>query len=121
MRRPSLLSALVLLFLALPIHAAADAVPSPESFLGHRVGEDRKLAPWPKVVEYLRLVDAASDRVSIESAGTSTLGNDMPVVILTSEANQRNLDRYREIARRLADPGGLSEDEARALVAEGKT
>ncbi|MES1243754.1 MAG: M14 family metallopeptidase [Acidobacteriota bacterium] len=110
--------AILLLVLAFPLHAAE--IPSPESFLGHRVGEDRKLAPWPKVIEYLRLVDAASDRVSIESAGTSTLGNDMPVVVLTSEANQRNLERYREIARRLADPAGLSEDEARALAAEGK-
>jgi hypothetical protein len=118
MRTRHLLSALVFL-LALPLQAAD--IPSPESFLGHRVGEDRKLAPWPKVVEYLRLVDAASDRVSIESAGTSTLGNDMPVVVLTSEANQRNLDRYREIAGRLADPEGLSEDEARALAAEGRT
>jgi hypothetical protein len=121
MRPRHLLSALVFI-LALPLHAADTVdVPSPESFLGHRVGEDRKLAPWPKVVEYLRLVDAASDRVSIESAGTSTLGNDMPVVVLTSEANQRNLDRYREIAGRLADPEGLSEDEARALAAEGRT
>ncbi|HEX3129725.1 MAG TPA: M14 metallopeptidase family protein [Thermoanaerobaculia bacterium] len=118
MRPRNLLPALVLC-LALPLHAAD--IPSPESFLGHQAGADRKLAPWPKVVEYLRLVDAASDRVSIESAGTSTLGNDMPVVVLTSEANQRNLDRYREIARRLADPAGLSEDEARALIAEGKT
>jgi hypothetical protein len=117
MRRHLALSALILA-LATPAHAE---IPTPESFLGHRVGEDRKLAPWTKVVEYLRLVDAASDRVSIESAGTSTLGNDMPVVIMTSEANQRNLDRYREIARRLAHPEGLSGDEAQALIAEGKT
>jgi hypothetical protein len=101
--------------------AAVSSPPSPEAFLGHRVGEDRKLAPWPKVVEYLRVLDAASDRISIESAGKSTLGNDMPVLVLTSEANQRNLDRYREIARRLANPDGLSEEEAKALVAEGKT
>ena len=120
MRSRNLLSAL-LLVLALPLQAAdIPSPPSPDTFLGHKVGADRKLAPWPKVIEYLRLVDAASDRVSIESAGTSTLGNDMPVVVLTSEANQRNLDRYREISRRLADPAGLSEDEARALVAEGK-
>jgi hypothetical protein len=81
MRSRNLLPALAFI-LALPLQAAD--IPSPESFLGHRVGEDRKLAPWPKVVEYLRLVDAASDRVSIESAGNSTLGNDMPVVVLTS-------------------------------------
>ncbi len=100
---------------------SAAEIPSPEAFLGHRVGEDKKLAPWPKVIEYLRAVDAASDRVSIESAGTSTLGNDIPVVVLTSEENQKKLDRYREIARRLAFPDGLSEAEAKALIAEGKT
>ncbi|HET9227170.1 MAG TPA: M14 family metallopeptidase [Thermoanaerobaculia bacterium] len=110
----------VLLLLALSIPSLAQP-PAPDAFLGHRVGEDRKLAPWPKVVEYLRLVDAASDRVSIESAGTSTQGNDMPVVVLTSEANQANLERYREIARRLAHPGDLSAEQARALAAEGKT
>ena len=110
----------VLLLLALPIPSHGQ-VPTPESFLGHKVGEDRKLAPWPRVVEYLRLVDAASDRVSIESAGKSTLGNDMPVVVLTSEANQANLERYREIARQLAQPDNLSAEQARALAAEGKT
>ncbi|HEY7215118.1 MAG TPA: M14 family metallopeptidase [Thermoanaerobaculia bacterium] len=110
-----------LAFLPLALPAAAAEPPSPESFLGHRVGADRKLAPWPKVVEYLRLLDAASDRISIESAGQSTQGNDMPVVVMTSEENQKHLDRYREIARRLANPDGLSEDEARALAAEGKT
>ncbi|HEV8581759.1 MAG TPA: M14 family metallopeptidase [Thermoanaerobaculia bacterium] len=110
---------LAVLFLAAPITAAEP--PSPESFLGHRVGADRKLAPWPKVLEYLRLLDAASDRISIESAGKSTQGNDMPVVVMTSEENQKHLERYREIARRLANPDGLSEGEARALAAEGKT
>jgi hypothetical protein len=109
--------------LAGPVQAAAsaDGIPSPEQFLGHKVGEDRFLAPWPKVVEYLRVLDAASDRISIETAGRSTQGNEMPLVILTSPENQKRLDRYREIARRLADPQELSADEARALIAEGKT
>lgn len=117
----------VLLFAPAPVAlAAAQAadqaqIPSPEEFLGHPVGADKKLAPWPRVVEYLKIVDAGSDRVSIESAGTSTMGHDMPVVVLTSPENQQNLDRYREIARRLANPDGLSEAEAAALVAEGKT
>ncbi len=103
-----------------PTAPTAD-IPSPERFLGHRVGADRKLAPYPKVLEYLRVLDAASDRISIEDAGRSTLGNEMPVVVLTSESNQKNLDRYREIARRLAHPETLPADEARALIAEGKT
>jgi hypothetical protein len=121
MRRSALPSAFIVACLACAGTVHAADVPTPEAFLGHRVGEDRKLAPWPKVVEYLRAVDAASDRVSIESAGTSTLGNDMPLVVLTSAANQANLERYREISRRLAFPEGLSDAEAQALVAEGKT
>ncbi len=98
----------------------AAEIPSPEAFLGHRVGEDRRLAPWPKVVAYLRAVDAASERVSIENAGTSTQGNEMPVVVVTSERNQANLPRLREIARRLHLPYDLSSQDAEALVAEGK-
>jgi hypothetical protein len=122
MRRLRLLfPTLCLAALALPGVSRAAEVPTPESFLGHPVGADRKLAPWPKVVEYLRLVDAASDRVSIESAGRSTRGNEMLVVVLSSEENQKSLDRYREISRRLANPEGLSEEEARRLAAEGKT
>jgi hypothetical protein len=115
--RLALLLAVVVLSPGLP---AAAEIPSPEAFLGHRVGEDRRLAPWPKVVEYLRSVDAASDRVSIELAGPSTLGNEIPVVIVTSAANQGNLPRLREIARRLHLPYDLGEAEAEALVAEGK-
>lgn len=122
-RSPLPFCTLFLALLAVSAASAANAaeIPTPESFLGHRVGADRKLAPWPKVVEYLKTLDAASDRVSIESAGKSTQGNDMMVVVLTSEENQKNLDRYRDIAKRLAHPDGLSEEEARALVAQGKT
>ncbi|HEX5759110.1 MAG TPA: M14 metallopeptidase family protein [Thermoanaerobaculia bacterium] len=115
MRRTALL---LLLLAAAP--AGAVEIRSPEAFLGHRVGADRKLAPWPKVLEYLRLVDAASPRVTIELAGRSTLDNEMPVVVVTSEANQANLPRLREIARRLHHPDGLAPAEAEALVAEGK-
>ncbi len=45
----------------------------------------------------------------------------MLVVVLTSEANQTRLDRYRDIARQLANPDKLSAEQARTLIAEGKT
>ncbi len=100
--------------------AIAAEVPTPESVLGFTPGTDRQLASWTQVLGYLRAVDAASDRVSIEVAGRSTLDNEMPVVILTSAANQQRLDRYREIARRLAHPQGLGAAEAASLIEEGK-
>jgi hypothetical protein len=102
------------------IASASDGIPSPEKVFGHTVGADRKLVPFPEVLAYLETVDAASDRVSIEGAGTSTLGNPMPLVVLTSPANQARLERFRQIARRLALPHDLSAEQARDLTAEGK-
>ena len=99
--------------------ATAD-IPSPEEFLGHRVGADRKLAPYPKILEYLNLVAADSSRVSIEIAGQSTLGNDLPVVVLSSETNQAQLEYLRDISRKLANPDELSPDDTRSLIADGK-
>ena len=95
-------------------------IASPAEVFGHQVGADHKLIPYPKVLDYLQMVADASDRVSIEEAGTSTLGNPMKVVVLTSPTNQANLERLREIARLLAKPGDLSPDESKELVEEGK-
>ncbi|MFQ5778030.1 MAG: M14 family zinc carboxypeptidase, partial [Terriglobia bacterium] len=107
--------------LILSLAAGAQEIPAPEEFFGRPLGEDRFLAPYPKIVEYLDRLAAASERVTVERAGQSTLGNDMLVVILTAKANQERLAEYREVARRLANPDGLSEAEARELIARGKT
>ena len=110
----------VLVFLVCNPVAAQVAIPSPEVYFGHQVGADRALIPYPDVLDYLHVVAAASDRVSIEAAGRSTLDNPMEIVILTSPANQKNLDRLREIAALLAKPGDLTPEQSAALVAEGK-
>ena len=115
--RDKLLALIVGLLLTTAVSAAP---PTPEEFLGHSVGAERKLASYPQVLSYLRQVAAASDRVSIDELGESTLGNEMVAVVLTAEANQPNLDRYREIARRLANADQLTADEAALLIDEGK-
>lgn len=100
--------------------STAATLPSPEAFLGHPVGADRKLATYHQVLDYLRQLDLGSERVSIESVGKSTLANEMVAVVLTSEENQAQLERYRDIASRLADPDRLTAGEAARLVEEGK-
>ena len=100
--------------------ATAQQIPPPEKVIGKKVGTDRFLAPWPKVVEYFRALGEASGRVSVELAGKSTLDNEMILVILSSEENQKNLDHYRSIARQLANPDNLSEESAQKLIDEGK-
>jgi len=115
--REKLLALIVGLLLSTTVSAAP---PTPEEFLGFPVGAERKLASYGQVLAYLRQVAAASDRISIDELGESTLGNEMVAVVLTSEDNQRNLDRYREIARRLANADQLTEAEVALLIDEGK-
>jgi len=94
----------------------AEEIPSPEEHFGHVVGADHTLIPYPDVLTYLEMVAEGSDRVSIEEAGTSTLGNRMPVVVLTSPANQTRLDEIRDAARRIAKPGDTPPDVTRRLI-----
>ncbi|MCG6926528.1 MAG: hypothetical protein LJF30_14610 [Acidobacteria bacterium] len=118
-RRVPALFALALLALAASAASALD-VPSPESVLGFRPGEDRRLADWDEVLEYLARLDAASDRVRVEEVGKTTRGRPFVVATVTSAENQARLEQIRNVNLRLADPRGLGEDEAERLIADGK-
>ena len=100
--------------------AQGPALPSPESVLGHQVGADYKIATYDETVAYFQKLDAASDRMVMMRAGTSTQGRTYWMAAISSAANLAKIDRYREIARRLAHPAGLSEADARQLAREGK-
>jgi murein tripeptide amidase MpaA len=98
----------------------AAAVPSPESYFGHRMGADGSVLDWTQVVSYFRAVEAASDQIRVEELGKSTEGRPFIAATIAAPDTLRNLDRYREIQRRLADPRLTPEAEAEPLIAEGK-
>ena len=114
----ALLSVLVLVSAASA--PAAEKILSPSEFLGIQVGGDRVLADHRQIVSYFRALDAASPRVEVQLLGKSTLGEDLILAAISSEQNLQNLPRLREIARRIADPRGLGDAEAEALIREGK-
>lgn len=95
-------------------------VPSPSRFLGFTVGADRTLADYRQILAYFKALDAASPRVSLQDLGKTTLGEDLFMAVISSEANIKNLPRLKEIARKVADPRGLSDAERQALAREGK-
>jgi hypothetical protein len=112
----------LLVLVALLAQAQTPAtLPAPASIFGFEPGTDRKLADYDQIVRYFRALDAATDRVRIFEIGKTAEGREMILSAITSEANMARLDRYREIARRLADGRGLSDDQARALAQEGRT
>jgi Zinc carboxypeptidase len=111
---------LCLAFLAAPL-AVASGVPPPQDTLGFAPGADRELADWAQIVAWFEALDAASPRVRVANVGPTTEGLPFLVVTITSEANMARLEEIRRDNLRLADPRGLSDAEADALVARGKT
>ncbi len=110
----------MVLVLGVAVPAGALGVPSPSEFLGFTVGADRTLADYRQIAAYFRALDAASPRVEVQVLGKTTLGEDMFMAVISSEENIKNLDRIREIAKKVADPRGLSAAEVDQLAREGK-
>ncbi len=98
------------------------AIPTPSSVLGFEVGADRKLADWNEITRYLSRLADASDRVRLDTLGTTTLGRPFVALTISSADNLRQLERYLEIQRKLADPRRVeSELEAEELIRQGRT
>ncbi|HUE88215.1 MAG TPA: M14 metallopeptidase family protein [Vicinamibacterales bacterium] len=117
--------ALVALTVALAIAAPAaqqaqPKVTTPEAFFGHRIGADYVLFNYTKFSDFVRKLDAESDRMIVQSIGKTAEGRDQLMAIITSPENHKNLQKYKDIARRLALAEGLTDDQARQLARDGK-
>jgi hypothetical protein len=105
-----------------PTDVLAQQVPTPLQHFGQEIGTDGFLADWNELSAYYEAVAAASPRVTIDTIGPTTLGAPFLRLIITSEENHGNLDRYLDIQNRLADPRRVSDDaEVERLIEEGRT
>ena len=111
---------------AMPLALAAPArltaqVPTPESVLGFAVGADFELATYEQSLDYFQRLAAASDRVELREVGRTSFGRPWYLALISSAENLRNVERYREIAHRLAEPADdMTDEEARRLASEGR-
>lgn len=94
--------------------------PSPEAFFGFPMGAEKKLAAWDKIVEYFHLVDRTSDRVLVQELGKTTMGRPYIMAIVSSPDTIRELPRYQEMQKKLADPRRTTDEEAERIAREGK-
>ena len=99
--------------------ASAQSIQTPTEFFGFEIGTDGEMARYPRALEYLQHLAERSDRVLYEVRGTTTNGHPYVLVKFSATANLDRLDRLVEINHRLADPRGLSAEDARALTREG--
>ncbi|MEE4450620.1 M14 metallopeptidase family protein [Novosphingobium resinovorum] len=102
-----------------PVFAQSSA-PTPESWFGHRMGADRQLEPYAKIVDYYRALEKASDRIKIVELGKSTEGRPFLAMFISSPANLARLEEYRQMNLKLADPRGVPQEELERIVRDGK-
>jgi hypothetical protein len=107
-----------LLFVSLSVWAQP---PTPESHFGHAIGVDRELLDWDKVVSYYQSLAKTSDKIRVEELGKTAEGRPFIAATISSAATLRNLDHYREIQAKLADPRRTTLEESAKLITEGKT
>ena len=99
---------------------AQPKVTTPKAHFGFSIGDDYFLANYTQTVAYWNKLDQESDRMKVVEIGKTAEGRPMIMAIVTSPDNFKRLDRYQEIARKLAVAEGLNDAEAAKLAAEGK-
>jgi hypothetical protein len=87
-----ILSICLLILFCVSSHLVAQT--SPEEFLGHKVGADRKLADYNQILAYFKKLDEESEKIKILTIGETVLKKPMILAVITSEENMANLDKY---------------------------
>lgn len=101
-------------------YGLAQDIPSPEKVLGFRPTTERTIADWQQITNYFSELDKASDRVSVKRIGRTTLGRTMIAVFISDAKNLREMEKYRQVNLKLANPFALNEQEAESLIKQGK-
>jgi hypothetical protein len=115
----------VALLLILPVPQASTQSPAapvttPQQEFGASIGDDYFLATYAQLEEYWKKLDRQSDRMQLVDIGRTEEGRVQWMAIISAPENLTQLDRYKDISRRLSLAEGLTDDQARALAVEGK-
>lgn len=109
------------LSLSLVFAAAACAqIPTPESVLGHKPGDDFYLATYEDSLGYFQKLAASSNRIKLVNVGKTSMGRDWYMAFISDPENLAQLDHYKDVSRRLALSRGISDEQAHALARDMK-
>jgi hypothetical protein len=105
------------------VFAFAQTVPTPKDVIGFTPGDDRKLASWNQILDYFQKLEDTSNRVKFEAIGKTTMDKPFVYATISSPANLKNLEKYKQINAKLADPRLIKSNEALAkqIIKQGKT
>ncbi|MBS1620601.1 MAG: peptidase [Bacteroidetes bacterium] len=110
----------LLLIFFCTIKAIAQPVPSPKDFFGFNIGDNYQLATFTQTEAYFKKLEEASDRAKLVEIGKTEEGRSQFMLIVSAPENIKKLERYKSISEQLAHAEGLTDEQAKALAAEGK-
>ena len=79
-------------------------ITTPREAFGFDIGADYQLVNYTQWEAYLKTLASQSDRMKLVEIGKTSEGRTQYIAIVSTPQNLAHLDRYREIARRLARP-----------------
>src|SRR5580704_14638453 len=101
--------------------ASAETIPTPEQYFGFKIGADRKIVRYDKMIAYFQKLASGSDRVLYRNLGPTTGGNTFVMLEIASPGTLRNLEHLKTLERRLYFQGGdVPEQERDQILREGK-
>jgi Zinc carboxypeptidase len=103
------------------LDAQATKLTSPKEHFGFNIGDDYRVANYTQLEAYIKKLAGQSPRLKVVDIGATAEGRHQYMAIITSPENQRKLEHYKDISRKLALAEGVSEEQAHALSREGKS
>ncbi len=115
-----LLALLVILASTQASTQGTSRITTPKQQFGANIGDDYFLANYTQLEDYWKALDRESDRMALVDIGRTAEGRTQWMAVISAPENMRKLDRFKDIARRLALAEDLTDAEARALASEGR-
>ena len=92
------------------------SIPSPRDFLGHIAGSPGEMTNVAEIHGYMRAIAAATDRAEVVSLGQTAEGREMIAILIADPDTLANIDDYKARLNALADPRGMADAEAEAVM-----
>jgi hypothetical protein len=115
-----LLAAAAIALLAAQPLVAQSRLTAPREFFGFAIGDDYQLASYRQIAAYWERLAGESDRMVLDTIGTTAEGRTMLMAVISAPENLRDLEHFRRISQRLALARDLTDEQAHALAREGR-
>jgi hypothetical protein len=98
-----------------------EGIPTPKDMLGYIVGAPGKLTYYADIISYMNSLAKASPNVQVFPIGKTSEGREMFVVAVSNKETMKELDKYKELMAKLADPRLIkTEQEAERIISQAK-